>query len=232
MILINGRMSERSFQRWRNCGDDDGERCSASSTCAWRSRRAMPTGSRHSAARTSFNTGNLKLDVPAPPADPQKLEQLKRAVQGRAGGRWPPRPIRARKRSSSTRIAACAAYFPSLLTIIVPRHPDRGPQIAQLADASSAAWRRCVRRASCRHRRPRFTSPTRSANSACSIGSRRSCSSAARWWIMAARIRSSRSSSALPSCTVRMSGTSPRSTARSTTPVARACRRRRGAGRS
>src|SRR6266849_285547 len=70
---------------------------------------------------------------------------------------------------------------------------------------------------------------TRSANSDCSIASRRSCSWADRWSSMAGRIRSRRSSSAPRSSMVRMCSTSPTSMRRSTARAARArpTRRRR-----
>ena len=110
--------------------------------------------------------------------------------------------------------------FPGLLTILVPRHPGAGRGHRRhcqrrRADVRAALARRAARRAT-----PKSTSPTRSASLAWSIGSRRSCSSAARWSATAGRIRSRPPSSAPPSCTVRMSGISPRSIRRSTPPAA------------
>ena len=83
------------------------------------------------------------------------------------------------------------------------------------------ARRRCVRARNCRPRPPISMSPTPWANSDCSIGWRRSCSWAARWFRMAGRIRSRRSSSARRSCTARTSSISPTSTRRSIAPAAR-----------
>jgi 3-deoxy-D-manno-octulosonic-acid transferase len=80
-------------------------------------------------------TGNLKLDVPEPPADPDKLEALKAAVAGRtvivgasthAGEETMLIEAHRRLRGS----------FPRLLTIIAPRHPDRGPGIIEIAHAA------------------------------------------------------------------------------------------------
>ena len=43
----------------------------------------MPSASPRSARRNVVTTGNLKLDVPAPPADPAKLEKLMAMTRGR-----------------------------------------------------------------------------------------------------------------------------------------------------
>ena len=53
MVLINGRMSHRSFPRWRRVSRAPSRRCSAGSRSASRSRNSMPTGFRRSAAATS-----------------------------------------------------------------------------------------------------------------------------------------------------------------------------------
>ena len=78
-----------------------------------------------SARRAIATTGNLKLDVPAPPADPEKLW----ALQGVLGDR----PVIA---AASTHPGEESGVidvhrrlqhsFPGLLTILVPRHPERG----------------------------------------------------------------------------------------------------------
>jgi 3-deoxy-D-manno-octulosonic-acid transferase len=135
MIVINGRMSQRSFQRWRAAPATMGTLLSRFEMCLVQSQgdgdRFTALGSPH-----VFNTGNLKFDVPAPPADPHKLAQLTRALQGRtvvlASSTHPGEEevvLDVHRR--------LAAYFPALLTIIVPRHPERGQQIAQLTGPSS-----------------------------------------------------------------------------------------------
>ena len=42
----------------------------------------------------------------------------------------------ARRRCWSRRTGACAVRFPRLLTIIAPRHPDRGPGVLEIARAA------------------------------------------------------------------------------------------------
>ena len=57
-----------------------------------------------------------------------------------------------------------AGFFPSLLTIIVPRHPDRGEAIAGMV-AASGLQGRCARARNCRLRPPTSMSPIPWANS-------------------------------------------------------------------
>ena len=68
LILVNGRLSESSFQRWRYLPDTIAT-CCGGSTCASRARRPTPSAFRELGAPRVVTTGNLKLDVPAPPAD-------------------------------------------------------------------------------------------------------------------------------------------------------------------
>jgi 3-deoxy-D-manno-octulosonic-acid transferase len=135
MIVVNGRMSQRSFQRWRAASATMGTLLSRFEMCLVQSQgdadRFAALGSPH-----VFNTGNLKFDVQAPPADPQKFEQLTRAVQGR------PVVLASSTHPGEEEVMLdvhrrLAAYFPRLLTIIVPRHPERGQQVAQLTGRSS-----------------------------------------------------------------------------------------------
>ncbi|MDQ8726807.1 3-deoxy-D-manno-octulosonic acid transferase [Bradyrhizobium sp. LHD-71] len=134
MILVNGRMSPRSFRRWQSAPATMAALLGQFEMCLVQSpgdaERFSALGGPH-----VFNTGNLKFDVPAPPADPQKLALLRRVMQGR--------PILL---ASSTHAGEeefvldahrrLVVHFPELLTIIVPRHPDRGPQVAQLTEAA------------------------------------------------------------------------------------------------
>src|SRR5262249_48956660 len=82
-----------------------------------------------------ITTGNLKLDVAAPPADPAKLEKLMAMTRGRpviaAASTHPGEEeilIETHRR--------LAGFFPGLLTVIVPRHPDRGNAVAGLVASS------------------------------------------------------------------------------------------------
>ena len=90
----------------------------------------MPRATPSSARRAIVTTGNLKLDVPAPPADADKLWQLQAAIGARP-------VIAAASTHPGEEAALIDAHrrlqhsFPGLLTIIAPRHPERGAGIAE-----------------------------------------------------------------------------------------------------
>src|SRR5438874_9220144 len=82
MVLINGRMSQRSFPRWRRVAGTISALLDKFDLCLAQSQ----IDAERFAALGSHNvviTGNLKLDVPAPPADPSKLERLISLTRGR-----------------------------------------------------------------------------------------------------------------------------------------------------
>jgi 3-deoxy-D-manno-octulosonic-acid transferase len=134
MVLINGRMSQRSFPRWRRVSGTISALLGKFDVCLAQSR----TDAERFAALGSRNvvtTGNLKLDVPAPPADPAKLERLMSMTRGR------PIVVAASTHPGEEEILVevhrtLSGFFPSLLTVIVPRHPDRGAAIARMIAAS------------------------------------------------------------------------------------------------
>jgi len=92
MVLINGRMSHRSFPRWRRISASIGALLGCFEVCLAQSdtdaERFAALGSRN-----VVTTGNLKLDVPAPPADDARLERLMAVTRGVSAdstgyGRW------------------------------------------------------------------------------------------------------------------------------------------------
>ncbi|KRQ17270.1 3-deoxy-D-manno-octulosonic acid transferase [Bradyrhizobium manausense] len=134
MVLINGRMSPRSFPRWRRMHGTISALLSRFDICLAQSK----TDAERFAAlggRDVVTTGNLKLDVPAPPADPAKLERLMTMTRGR------PIIVAASTHPGEDEMLVAAhrslvGIFPQLLTVIVPRHPDRGSSIAGMIAAS------------------------------------------------------------------------------------------------
>jgi len=134
LILINGRLSESSFRRWtrlRAMIVDLLERfdlCLASTVAD--AERFTALG-----APRLQTVGNLKLDGPAPPADDRKLLELKDAIAMRP-------LIAAASTHPGEESAVIEAHrrlrgnFPGLLTLIVPRHPERGPGVVELAAAA------------------------------------------------------------------------------------------------
>jgi len=131
LVLLNGRLSQRSFARWSRIPQTIGAMLERLDLCLAQSpadaERYAQLGGHHVAM-----TGNLKLDVPAPPAEPAQVEALRAAIGGRP-------VIAAASTHAGEEVVAMNAHqrlrrrFPGLLTIVVPRHPRRGAEIADLA---------------------------------------------------------------------------------------------------
>jgi 3-deoxy-D-manno-octulosonic-acid transferase len=134
LILVNGRLSERSFNRWRYAPATIGAMLRRFDLCLAQSP-AYATRYRDLGALRIATTGNLKLDVPEPPADRDSLQALQLAIGGRT-------TIAAASTHAGEEIALIDTHrklrnsFPQLLTLIAPRHPDRGPGIAEAASAA------------------------------------------------------------------------------------------------
>jgi 3-deoxy-D-manno-octulosonic-acid transferase len=131
LVLLNGRLSQRSFSRWSKIPQSIGAVLKRFDLCLAQSSADAERYTRLGGQRVAM-TGNLKLDVPAPPAEPAQVETMRSAIGGR--------PVIA---AASTHAGEEAVVmdmhqrlrrrFPNLLTIIVPRHPHRGVEIAELA---------------------------------------------------------------------------------------------------
>lgn len=134
MILVNGRLSERSFQRWRYLPRTIGNLLQRFDLCLARTPADAGRFVQLGAPRV-ITSGNLKLDVPAPPADAVELEILADAFAGRP-------VIAATSTHAGEEDAVVAAHtslrnnFPGLLTLIAPRHPERGGGVATIAKAA------------------------------------------------------------------------------------------------
>ncbi len=137
LILLNARMSDRSFSYWQCVprlarsvlggfalvqarGDQDADRL------------------RRLGARHVESPGDLKFAAPALPADAVELDSLSRRLAER------PVWLAASTHPGEENLIAEAhrtlgAAFPGLLTIIAPRHPDRGAALAQALDAPRRA---------------------------------------------------------------------------------------------
>src|SRR4051794_8759593 len=134
MVLINGRMSQRSFPRWRRMPATIGALLGAFEVCLAQSET---DAERFSAlgSRNVVTTGNLKLDVSAPPADDARLQRLMAATRGR------PVIVAASTHGGEEEILIevhreLKSRFPGLLSVIVPRHPARGEAVARMIAAS------------------------------------------------------------------------------------------------
>ncbi|MFZ3334630.1 MAG: 3-deoxy-D-manno-octulosonic acid transferase, partial [Xanthobacteraceae bacterium] len=134
MILVNGRLSERSFSRWRLFPGTIAALLSRFDMCLAQSAADAERYAQLGAPRVML-TGNLKLDVPAPPADQAALKRLKEIIGTRP-------VVAAASTHPGEEAAIIAAHgrlhakFPKLLTVIAPRHPNRGETIAEIAKAA------------------------------------------------------------------------------------------------
>ncbi len=131
LMLINARLSPRSFARWRRmpglARDLFGafERVQAQSAADGERLRAL-------GARGVQAPGNLKFAAPPLPTPADGLQRLRDALGARpvwlAASTHP-----GEETAAFAAHRALAPRHPGLLTVIVPRHPPRGPEIAAQA---------------------------------------------------------------------------------------------------
>jgi 3-deoxy-D-manno-octulosonic-acid transferase len=140
LMLLNGRMSERSFARWTKQAGFARALLSRFDVVMAQSRLDGERYARLGAPRIALG-GNLKYDVSPPPADPAQLA----LIEGMTGGR----PIWiAASTHPGEEEAVIAAHrqlverLPRLLTLIAPRHPHRGEEVAALARAAGLSTAR------------------------------------------------------------------------------------------
>lgn len=132
IIVVNGRLSERSFQRWRALHNTARALMSRIELCLAQSAMDANRFSQLGAGNVQI-TGNLKLDVPAPPVNEKNLNALRIAAAGRP-------VIVGASTHDGEEIAMIEAhrrlrqFFPDLLTVIAPRHAPRGRDIYNLAE--------------------------------------------------------------------------------------------------
>ena len=137
LAMVNGRISERSFNRWRKAPRFIGTLLGDFDLCLARSEA---DGERLAilGARRVLIAGDIKYDAPALPADRRELAEMSGLVSGRQI--W----IAASTHAGEERIAArahkrLAQVFPDALTLIAPRHPERGEAIAREIEAEGLA---------------------------------------------------------------------------------------------
>jgi len=134
MILVNGRMSERSYRRWRNFSNTIGNLLQRFELLLARTPGDAERFGALGAPRI-VATGNLKLDVPPLPADSGKFATLNTAIAGRT-------VIAATSTHAGEEDLVIEAHrrlrenFPGLLTLIAPRHADRGAGLVETTRAA------------------------------------------------------------------------------------------------
>lgn len=133
-VLLNARMSQKSFIKWHLAKSTIRSILSTFNLCLAQNDaeadRLIRLGAQH--AKVS---GNLKYSASALPFDAGKLETLRKEAGGRALLLFAStHPGEEEIALATHRILKQA--IPDLLTVIVPRHPQRGLDIAALAGGS------------------------------------------------------------------------------------------------
>lgn len=137
LVLVNARMSKTSFRNWRRSPRSAAAVFGCFTHVLAQSEKLARRFSELGARRVT-DAGNLKVDAPPPRADADQLAALKAATAGR------PIVLAASTHDGEESILAeahrrLAAEVPGLLTIIVPRHPERGARVAALISGQGLA---------------------------------------------------------------------------------------------
>jgi len=134
ITVVNARLSPRSFARWRKIPGFISALLCRIDLCLAQSQDDAARLLNLGAPRVQV-VGNLKYDVEAPPADAVKVKALAENIGAR------PIWVAASTHPGEEALAIAvhkklARQFPNLLTILAPRHVERGPEIAALARAA------------------------------------------------------------------------------------------------
>ena len=131
VALVNGRMSDRSFKRWQRM---PGVARAMLERFAWICPRSPEDAGRLSAlgASSVLPSGDLKRAAAPLPVDQAELERLRASLGARPV--WLAASTHAGEEQTIIDVARILSRdIPDLLTIIVPRHPERGADIAAMA---------------------------------------------------------------------------------------------------
>ena len=133
MVLLNGRISDRSLARWRRYSGTIRTLLSCFSLCLAQSKvdaeRLVELGAKQVAC-----PGNLKFAAPPLPVDEAKLETFRRQSGNRPC--WLAASTHEGEEALAASIhQALSTVHPGLLTIIAPRHPPRAIIVQQELEA-------------------------------------------------------------------------------------------------
>ncbi len=137
LILVNGRISDRSFKKWQKArsfiAELQGKFTLSLGQTEKDARRLKKLG-----ARNALSVGNIKYAAADLPYDAEKIADLQKQIAKRESF------IAASTHDDEeSRLAdiflSLKQKHPSLLLIIVPRHPKRGEEIAQTLAAKGLA---------------------------------------------------------------------------------------------
>ncbi len=138
--LINGRMSTRSFARWRRMQGFIGPILGGFDLVLGQTPEDAERFARLGATNTGC-AGNLKYAAGPLPVDELDLARVRKALAGRplwlASSTHP-----GEDEQITVAHTSLAARYPDLLTILIPRHPSRGGAIAKLLTGAGLTYAR------------------------------------------------------------------------------------------
>ena len=130
-VLVNARMSDRSYQRWSSAPKlaealfDKISHVIAQSDLDAERFREM-------GARPVSVSGNLKVEAPGLPCDEEELRRMLGVIGLRPT--WIAASTHPGEEEAVIAVhRAVSERIPDLLTVVVPRHPERGDEIATMA---------------------------------------------------------------------------------------------------
>jgi len=130
LALVNARMSNRSYERWRKWRRVSEPLFSRFAIVLAQNER-LSRRFRELGARWTEDVGNLKIDAPPPVADAAEVRRLSEALAGR------PFMLAASTHEGEEEVIYAAHKrlaedLEGFCTIVVPRHPERGEALAAL----------------------------------------------------------------------------------------------------
>ncbi|HEY4193741.1 MAG TPA: lipid IV(A) 3-deoxy-D-manno-octulosonic acid transferase [Mesorhizobium sp.] len=140
-VLVNGRLSDRSFASWKK-RSNIAEALFENLAHVVAQSEADGERFKELGARPVSVSGNLKVDTKPPPVDEKTLHGLKRQIDGRPT--WAAVSTHEGEEVIAAEVhTTLSARHPGLLTIIVPRHPDRADAlVGQFAEMGLKVARR------------------------------------------------------------------------------------------
>ncbi len=137
MMLVNARMSARSLRGWQRAPGFAQQMLGAFARVQAQSE-ADAARLRLLGARDVDAPGNLKLAAPPLPADPAELARLRALIGARPV--WLASSTHPGEEDVAGRVHCdLAPEHPGLLTIVAPRHPERGTAVAAALGAPRRA---------------------------------------------------------------------------------------------
>ncbi len=130
MVLVNGRISPRSFQGWQKARGLIADLLANFALCLGQTEEDAAR-LRTLGAPDAEHLGNIKFAAPPLPVDTTAYDKLAQALEGRP--RWLAASTHAGEEEIALRVhMRLKAAHPGLVTMIVPRHPERGAEIAAM----------------------------------------------------------------------------------------------------